>query len=1447
MTTYAFADVAGGTLSFSPSQDTLVFGPAIAAASLRFSTSGSDLLIAVGGQVLRLISISLGGSGLQPANLVFQDGSLLFLDSPSSSLRSGGDGDDWFAVDRAGADSVLGGAGDDHVEAGSALDPDDRIDGGAGAGDSLAIAGTQTLALGPQTVRGIETIEVRDGTISLTLDDATATSATPEPGALFSVDARGQNIGSALVANAAAVVSMGVALLGGAGDDSLLGGFQGDNLAGGSGDDTLAGGWGNDSLEGGGGSDRLIGGAGDDLFIFNRIDTSQSPPAAPDLIVDFEGAGVAGGDRILLPGAMEVWRVIAFHVGAADFVFEGYEDSGLQLDPSQVQDGYVDVLWRVVEGQAWRFEVWADLDDDGRFGANDVFIRVAVPEGHATSVLLASDFATEFGGLFGGDGQDVLIGLGATDDVMWGLDGDDSLLGHDGVDVLDGGLGNDSLFGGELADELHGGPGSDWLDGGSGWDTLYAADPYAPESESPDDRNMLIGGERPDMLFGGIGRDTLDGGEGEDLLWGDEGDDSLSGGTEGDLLYGGAGTDTLDGGEGADTLLGGAGGDRITGGAGADLFVADLSTADLDETTGAAPDWILDFNPAEGDRLSLGLTGGLVSGVQGIGPLVWRGATTSRDLNAGVGYGLPLPGGGVGPGYYQAFWIPATMGGGRAGGWFVVDLDQDLILDADDVVIRLGSPGDALSLTPDAFAEGTFRVLVGTAAGDTLVAEAGGQEVFGLGGHDRLTGLNGDDRLLGGDGADTLLGGGGADQLWGGVGDDWTDGGDGNDEIFVEGPGAEEVDGLFGRNTVLGGAGDDSLWGSDGRDSIDGGDGADRLYGGVGADTLRGGAGADTITGGDGADLISGGTGADSIDAGSGDDTVDYDPTDAFVDGGEDFDILVLTGAASITLDSALDQVAGGGIVRGFEGVDASAVAGPVTLLGGAGRNRLLGGAHADRLEGRDGADSLEGGAGNDTLDGGVGDDFLRPGAGQDLVAGGDGRDTVSYSDAASGVTVMLPSKTIGGAALGDTLSGIEVVIGTNFKDVLAGTIGDDWLLGGLGNDSLVGYAGNDTLSGGDGVNTLRGSAGDDWIVGGPQADVIDGGPGADVMIAGGGNDKLWGGTGNDRYELNLPGQIVVEPVDGGDDTVYSSNSWTMRGNVEWFIILPGAGNRYGFGTSGNDRIVGNEANNLLVGQGGNDTIWGGGGVDRVQGRIGDDHLFGEAGNDIIYGGDGNDILEGGLGRDNLIGDAGNDTLLGGDDVATDVLRGAAGDDWLDGGRGYDVMNGGPGNDVFIASQPNDGTVENANEGWDRVIARFAGTFRLSANVEELTLEGPTTGIGNELSNRITGGAAAEILFGRGGNDTLVGGGGNDILYGEGGRDTFVFAPGSGLDAISGFTPGQDRVLLQGFGFTNFEALMASTRQGTNGAILDMGPGDSVQLAGVAKTALHADDFVFLA
>jgi Ca2+-binding RTX toxin-like protein len=88
------------------------------------------------------------------------------------------------------------------------------------------------------------------------------------------------------------------------GNNTLIGGGN-DILRGYGGNDLLYGGDGNDRLVGGLGYDVLVGGRGADIFDFDRVNDSHivfdvcaSGGGAPA----FEGAGVAGGDRIDLSG-----------------------------------------------------------------------------------------------------------------------------------------------------------------------------------------------------------------------------------------------------------------------------------------------------------------------------------------------------------------------------------------------------------------------------------------------------------------------------------------------------------------------------------------------------------------------------------------------------------------------------------------------------------------------------------------------------------------------------------------------------------------------------------------------------------------------------------------------------------------------------------------------------------------------------------------------------------------------------------------------------------------------------------------------------------------------------------------------------------------------------------------------------------------------------------------
>jgi len=132
-------------------------------------------------------------------------------------------------------------------------------------------------------------------------------------------------------------------------------------------------------------------------------------------------------------------------------------------------------------------------------------------------------------------------------------------------------------------------------------------------------------------------------------------------------------------------------------------------------------------------------------------------------------------------------------------------------------------------------------------------------------------------------------------------------------------------------------------------------------------------------------------------------------------------------------------------------------------------------------------------------------------------------------------------------------------------------------------------------------------------------------------------------------------------------------------------------------GGSGDDRITGNQVDNVLNGGAGHDALYGQDGADRLIGGLGNDAAYGDAGDDTVLsfsgenqlsGGDGADVLLGGFGADTLSGGAGDDVLRG------DMGRGMfAGSDRLDGGTGNDILMGAGGADTFVFRlRPNNGS-----------------------------------------------------------------------------------------------------------------------------------------------------------
>ena len=235
-------------------------------------------------------------------------------------------------------------------------------------------------------------------------------------------------------------------------------------------------------------------------------------------------------------------------------------------------------------------------------------------------------------------------------------------------------------------------------------------------------------------------------------------------------------------------------------------------------------------------------------------------------------------------------------------------------------------------------------------------------------------------------------------------------------------------------------------------------------------------------------------------------------------------------GMVSVTFD--LPDAASFTVTSGDDTVDGLTSDDVIDALGG-----------NDTVNGNDGADTLNGGEGDDILNGGEGDDTLDGGPGADMLDGGPGSDTASYQNSAVAVLVRLHAAHAVkfGDAEGDTLTGIEHLIGSRYNDTLAGDGEDNILKGEDGDDVLFGgpAGGDDMMYGGNGDDRVFGGKGNDTLTGGEGNDVLKGGPGEDTLIADGNDmDVLYGGTEKDTFQFfpsDLGGGTIRDFTDGED------------------------------------------------------------------------------------------------------------------------------------------------------------------------------------------------------------------------------------------------------------------------------------------------------------------------
>ena len=243
-------------------------------------------------------------------------------------------------------------------------------------------------------------------------------------------------------------------------------------------------------------------------------------------------------------------------------------------------------------------------------------------------------------------------------------------------------------------------------------------------------------------------------------------------------------------------------------------------------------------------------------------------------------------------------------------------------------------------------------------------------------------------------------------------------------------------------------------------------------------------------------------------------------------------------------------------------------------------------------------------------------------------------------------------------------------------------------------------------------------------------------------------------------------------------------------------------------GTSGDDTLLGGEGADTIQAGEGNDSIAGLGGDDLLDGGLGADQLAGGAGNDAYIIDDIADfIVEAAnqgvdtvkstinytltdnverlvLGGADAITGTGNalDNILVGNDAANQ-LTGGAGNDSIEGRAGADSMSGGIGDDLYLVDDVGDLVLENAGEGVDTVLSAI--DYTLTANVENLTLGGVgAVGVGNALSNTLTGSAVNNFLDGGAGADTMIGGAGDDIFVVDSAADRVVENQYEGVDLV---------------------------------------------------------------
>jgi Ca2+-binding RTX toxin-like protein len=357
----------------------------------------------------------------------------------------------------------------------------------------------------------------------------------------------------------------------------------------------------------------------------------------------------------------------------------------------------------------------------------------------------------------------------------------------------------------------------------------------------------------------------------------------------------------------------------------------------------------------------------------------------------------------------------------------------------------------------------------------------------------------------------------------------------------------------------------------------------------------------------------------------------------------------------------------------------------------------------------------------------------------------------------------------------------------------------------------------------------VNGSADDDTLLGTTYDDHMDGLAGNDTLDGAQGSDVMDGGAGNDIYVVDNLADVVLEGVNAGNDTVYSSVSYALDANIENLILTGDAG----------ISATGNALNNTLVGNTENNLLDGGTGVDTMSGGLGNDVYVLDSAADVVTenAGAGTDTVKTsstytlGANIENL-------TLLGSAEIGG---SGNALNNVLDGSvnTAANLLMGGAGNDTYILGA-GDTALEISSTGGVDTVMSFA-SCTLGNYLENLTLVGvdAINGTGNTLANILTGNAADNMLNGGSGTDTLVGGLGNDSYVVNSTGDVVIENAEEGTDTVQTALSYTLNANVE-----NLVLLGASAIKGTGNALDNVLDGSANTAANVLTGGMGNDSYI---